>query len=158
MRRDSFLHHTGIEMQNLNLEQSLLVNIRAELSSNAFIICRKTSPWYGNWFPTLAWQAPGKGKIYDTVLMWLWKTINYREISPLITSWKSFCCGVTPSPPLLTGKVRSTQITTSSLLLQWIFLFWGLHLCFLREDKWPFSSCFALASYFHTGSVQTQTF
>lgn len=64
-RNYSFLHHTGINMQNFSWIQKnrswlMWEWIRAELSSNAFIICKKTSPWYDNWFSTLARQAPGK--------------------------------------------------------------------------------------------------
>lgn len=36
--------------------------IIAELPSNAFIIFKKTSLQYDNWFSNLAWQASGKGK------------------------------------------------------------------------------------------------
>lgn len=41
----------------------------------------------------------------------------------------SFCCGVR----------------------QWIFLFWGFHVCFQRLDNWPFSPCFALTILFARG-------
>lgn len=160
-RQYSFLHHTGINMQNLSWIQkncSWLTWewIRAELSSNAFVICKQTSLWYDEWVTfNLCLAGPWESTIYDTVLMPLWKSVNCREINTLITGWKSFCCGVSPPCPLLTGKAKSTQIASSSLLPQWIFLFEVSISSFRGKKKWPFSCLLGSEQVFHKASAQT---